>query len=192
MRFIEGTEKGGDNMRNLMVWILVAGVVILGFFANQSSQQVRALQADLALKTEAATALESEKAALTDQLATSGEQADQAAKAVADKVAALEAENAGLTEKITALEAEASALSEKAAGLEAQNAGLTEQIAALEAENTATTDRANAVETEMLDMAARISTLEAEKVALTEQAAALQAQVDALSAADGGTTTTNP
>ncbi|MCX7288881.1 MAG: hypothetical protein NTW20_15385 [Rhodobacterales bacterium] len=152
-------------MRNLITGILAAAVVILGFFAYQSSQQVTALQADLASRAEAFATLEADKTALAGEVELSKGAVDAATKAAADATAAHEAEASALAEKVAALEAEATAAQDQLAAMEADKAALTEQV----------------------------GSLEAEKATLAEQAASLQAKIDEMAAAAPATEpATNP
>lgn len=93
-------------MGSLLTIALVAVAAILGFFAYRSSQKGNAVQADLAAKTEAVTALEAEKTKLTDDMAKLKAEGEAAAKAASDAAAAVEAEAKGLLDKVTALEAD--------------------------------------------------------------------------------------
>jgi cell division protein FtsB len=160
---------GGDVMRNLLMFVLIAVAAILGFFAYQSSQKGNAIQADLAAKSEAVTTLEAEKAKLADEVAALTSQADAAAKAASDASAAVETEAAALLEKVTALEADKAKLSEMAATMEGERTDLSQKVMALETEKAALADQ--------------VTGLESEKAALAEQAAGLQAKIDELMAA---------
>lgn len=152
-------------MRNLFTYILVAAVAILAFFAVQSAQQVTALQADVAARTEAVTMVEGEKTALTAEIE----------KLKAETATALQ----GATDAATALESERTALAAQVSGLENEKAALGQELAGLQAELAAVT--------------AQVGGLEAERATLAEQIAALQAQVDAASAAAPATgATTSP
>lgn len=137
-------------MRNLILGILVAAVAILGFFSYQSSQQGNALQAELAARTEAATAQEAEKATLTAEVARLQGLADDGAKSAADAAAAV----ADLTGKVTGLEADAAAMAAQVAALEAEKATLAGQVTALEAEKVALADQAAALQAQLDAMAA--------------------------------------
>ena len=74
------------RMKNLGLGILVAFVAIIGFYAYQSSQQVTALQTELAAKEAALTMIEGEKAALTEQVTGLQAQVDQLSAAAEAEV----------------------------------------------------------------------------------------------------------
>jgi chromosome segregation ATPase len=162
-------------MRNLLTYILLAAIAILGFFAVQSSQQVSGLQADVAARTEAATALEGEKAALAAEVEKLKADTATAIQTATDAAAALQSERDALAGQVGSLEAEKAALGEELAGLQAELASVTDQVGALEAER---------------------ATLTEELAGLEAEVAGLQAQIDAAAAAiapaAGGATTTSP
>lgn len=146
-------------MRNMLTIVLVVVAAILGFFAYQSSQKGNALQADLAARTEAVTALETEKLKLTEEIAALKAQGEAAGMAANDAAASVQADAAAMLEKVSTLETE--------------KADLAAQVAALEADAAKAAESAQA---QIATLTETVTSLEAEK-------AALQAQVDVLTAA---------